>query len=358
MSNFKRPRKLQRGDRIAVVSPSWGGPNVFPAIYETGLEKMRAQLHLEPVEFPTARMAPDRLAQNPKLRADDINAAFADESIAGIFVSIGGDDSARILPYLNTELILANPKLLLGYSDTTTLLSYLSSQGLVTFHGPTIMAGIAQIESFGDQYKAHLVRLLFSSGQTYEYAPYQAYAEGYPDWAIPENLGKVNVLTQNSGWDWLQKGEDKQGYFWGGCIEVLEFLKGTDFWPARSFFDDKFLLLETSEEVPTPDQVMRILRNYGLQTILDRIQGLVIGRPRGYSEEQKLALRQVVKQIVVDEYGRSDIPIILNFDIGHTDPQFIVPFGVKALISSANARVALVEPIFRKNEPEGNSNAF
>ena len=348
MSNFKRPQKLQPGDRIAIVSPSWGGPNVFPAIYETGLEAMRSQLKLEPVEFPTARMAPDKLAQNPKLRADDINAAFADEAIAGIFVSIGGDDSVRILPYLNTELILANPKLLMGYSDTTTLLSYLSFQGLVTFHGPTIMAGMAQIESLGDQYKSHLVKMLCGNGQSYDYAPYQAYAEGYPDWTIPENLGKVNALTKNSGWDWLQKGEDKQGYFWGGCIEVLEFLKGSDFWPVRSFFDDKFLLLETSEEVPTPHQVMRILRNYGLQTILDRIQGLVIGRPRGYSEEQKRQLCTVVKQVVVDEYGRSDIPIILDFDIGHTDPQFIVPFGVKTLISSANERVALVESIFDK----------
>lgn len=147
MSNYKRPQKLKRGDRIAVVSPSWGGPHVFPAIYETGLEAMRSQLELEPVEFPTARMHPDELVQEPELRAADINAAFADESISGIVASIGGDDSVRMLPFLDTERILANPKLLMGYSDTTTLLSYLTSQGLVTFHGPAIMAGIVQIPS-------------------------------------------------------------------------------------------------------------------------------------------------------------------------------------------------------------------
>ena len=151
---------------------------------------------------------------------------------------------------------------------------------------------------------------------------------------------------ENPGWDWQQKSEDKQGYFWGGCIEVLEFLKGTDFWPERSFFDDKFLFLETSEEAPASHLVMRMLRNYGMQTILNRIQGLVLGRPYGYTEEQKLALRTVVKQVVVNEFGRTDIPIILDFDAGHTDPQFIIPFGVKTLISSASERVTLVEPIF------------
>jgi muramoyltetrapeptide carboxypeptidase LdcA involved in peptidoglycan recycling len=346
MSDFKRPRKLNRGDRVAIVSPSWGGPSVFPGIYETGLEAMRTHLGLEPVEFPTARMDAEKLTQEPRLRAEDINAAFADESIAGIIASIGGDDSVRILPYLDTDLILAHPKLLMGYSDTTTLLSYLSAQGLVTFHGPSIMAGIAQIESLGEPYKSHLVAMLLGNGQTYDYVPYPAYSEGYPDWGNPDNLGKINAPTKNAGWDWLQKSEDKQGTFWGGCVEVLEFMKGTDFWPERPFFDDKFLLLETSEEVPPPAQVMRILRNYGMQTILDRIQGLVIGRPHGYSEEQKQELRMYVKQIVVDEFGRTDMPIILNFDVGHTDPQFIIPFGVKAQISSNSERVTLVEPIF------------
>ncbi|MCA9953495.1 MAG: LD-carboxypeptidase [Ardenticatenaceae bacterium] len=346
MSKFKRPQKLSRGDRVAIISPSWGGPHVFPAIYETGLAMLQTQLGLEPVEFPTARMHPDELAKEPRLRAEDINAAFADDSIAGIIASIGGDDSVRILPYLDIEHILANPKMLMGYSDTTTLLSFLASQGLVTFHGPAIMAGIAQIESLGNQYKSHLVEILFGTQRTYAYMPYDSYSEGYPDWTVPENLGKTNVATENPGWDWLQKAEDNQGYFWGGCIEVLEFLKGTDFWPKRPFFDDKFLFLETSEEAPAPHLIMRMLRNYGTQTILDRIQGLVLGRPYGYTEEQKQALHTVVKQVVVEEYGRSDMPIILDFDAGHTDPQFIIPFGIKAQISSDRKQVALVESIF------------
>ena len=188
--------------------------------------------------------------------------------------------------------------------------------------------------------------MLLEQHPSYDYIPYLTYSEGYPDWSMADNLGKINTLHRTEGWDWVQTASDKHGYFWGGCIEVLEFMNGTAYWPDCSFFDDKVLLLETSEEAPSPRYVMRVLRNYGMQTILEKIQGLVIGRPRGYSNEQKLELRTYVQQIVIDEFGRTDIPIILDFDVGHTDPQFVIPFGVKALISSTNERVTLVEPIF------------
>lgn len=301
MADFQRPRRLVRGDRIAIVSPSWGGPNVFPDIYETGLSAIRSELGLEPIEFPTARMSPDELARNPEKRAEDINAAFADDSIAGIVASIGGDDSVRILPFLDVDRVLQNPKLLMGYSDTTTVLAFLNAVGLVTFHGPTVMVGMAQIQALGNRYKSHLLELLFNDPAEYEFRPYPEYSEGYPNWVIPENLGKVNETVPNPGWDWVQKAGTKHGTFWGGCIEVLEFMKGTDFWPSRSFFDDTFLLLETSEEAPSPERVKRMLRNYGTQTILDRIQGLIVGRPRDYSDEQRNELRGAVYQVVVEE---------------------------------------------------------
>lgn len=348
MAHFKRPRTLERGDKIAIVSPSWGGPNVFPDIYEAGLSAIRTELGLEPVEFPTARMSPDDLASKPETRANDINAAFEDDSIAGIVASIGGDDSVRLLPYLDTDLILAHPKIIMGSSDLITVLTYLNTVGLVTFHGPVVMAGLAQIPALGERYKSHLSDVLFGNATSYEYQPFPEYAHGYPNWVIPENLGKVNQRIANLGWVWMQKAGIQHGYFWGGCIEVLEFLKGTDYWPPRSFFDDTFLLLETSEEAPSPQRVKRMLRNYGSQTILNRINGLVFGRPRDYSNEQRSELQEVVRQVVVDEFGRDDIPIVLDFDVGHTDPQFIVPFGIRATISSDDERVFLAEPVFRE----------
>ena len=127
---------------MAVISPSWGGPSVHLRVFDLGLRNLEAILGVRVREFPTARMTSEALYENPKARAEDVNAAFADPGIKAIFASIGGDDSVRILPYLDLPTILANPKVLMGYSDTTTLTSWLVQHGLVTFNGPLRAGGL------------------------------------------------------------------------------------------------------------------------------------------------------------------------------------------------------------------------
>ena len=76
-----KPRKIKPGSRIAIISPSNGLPFLFSDIYELGLKNLKEIFGFKIVEMPTARMSPDELYKNPKLRADDINQAFADDSI-------------------------------------------------------------------------------------------------------------------------------------------------------------------------------------------------------------------------------------------------------------------------------------
>lgn len=94
----------------------------------------------------------------------------------------------RILPFLDPAVIRNNPKILMGYSDTTTLLTYCLGLGLVTFHGPSIMAGFSQMASLGDGFGRHLRSILFDGGEGYAYTPYPSYHEGYPDWSEPGNI--------------------------------------------------------------------------------------------------------------------------------------------------------------------------
>ncbi|MFH0906518.1 MAG: LD-carboxypeptidase, partial [archaeon] len=96
-----KPNKLKKGDTIAIVSPSWGGPSIFPHIYENGLKILKEELALKIKEFPSAKAKAEFLYNNPKFRAEDINKAFSDKEVKAIFVSIGGDDSVRILKYLD-----------------------------------------------------------------------------------------------------------------------------------------------------------------------------------------------------------------------------------------------------------------
>ena len=84
---YKKPERLHKGDTVAIVSPSWGGPSVFPRIYENGLKVLR-QWGLKIKEFPTARMDANFLRANPQVRAEDINDAFADPEVKAIFASI------------------------------------------------------------------------------------------------------------------------------------------------------------------------------------------------------------------------------------------------------------------------------
>jgi muramoyltetrapeptide carboxypeptidase LdcA involved in peptidoglycan recycling len=315
---------------------------VFPHVYELGVKNLQ-NIGLKTKEFPTARAEPDFLYENPKARAEAVNAAFADPEVDAIISTVGGDDSIRILPYLENDTVRSNPKILMGYSDTTTLLAYCNQLGLVTFHGPSVMAGFSQMENLPSSFAAHVGEMLFHPNQTYEYRPYDTYSEGYPEFAQNANLGKVNTPRKNPGWKWLQGKSVAKGHLFGGNVEILEWLRGTPYWPSVDFWNGKILFLETSEEKPHRSYVRRWLRTFGILGGLYRIAGLLVGRARDYSDEEKEKLDQNIVAVVSGEFHRADLPIITNMDFGHTDPQLIIPLGVKAEIDCETKRFRLIE---------------
>jgi len=272
----------------------------------------------------------------------------ADEpNIDAIFTTIGGDDSIRILRYLDMESILKNPKIIMGCSDPTTFLSYLNLKGMVTFYGPCVMAGFAQMHNFGEELLSYYKKILFESSENIVFPSLSKWGEAYADWANPETLGCITDMRENTeGQFWLQGIKTTRGKLWGGCIEVLEFLKSTVYWPTENFWNDKILVIETSEEKPTVDFVKYCLRNYGVQGVLDKIQGVLIGRARSYTKEEKDDLYKKVIQIVAGEFGNNEIPIIANLDFGHTDPQLILPFGIETELNIENKTIRFLEEAF------------
>ncbi len=339
---YKKPERLKCGDTVAIVSHSWGGPALFPHIYNNGI-KILSMLGLKIKEFPTTKMDATFLRENPKVRAKDINDAFADPEIKAVFSSIGGDDSVRVLPFIDKKIISKNPKIFMGYSDTSKLHVLAHLQGLVTFYGPSIMAGFSQMESLPEDFKNHVREILFAPKESYEYKPYKKYCDGYPDWSNEESVGKTNPLKPDNGWHWLQGSERVQGELFGGCMEVLEMIKATEFWPSRGFWKGKIFFLETSEEKPSIDYVGRVLRNYGMLGVYDKINGFIFSRARDYSGDEKKELKKTIVSIVAKEFGRPDLPIVANFDIGHTDPQLVLPLGVKMEIDCQNKKISLIE---------------
>jgi muramoyltetrapeptide carboxypeptidase LdcA involved in peptidoglycan recycling len=326
---------------VAVVATSWPGSTVYPGVFGHGVRVLREVFGLEVVEFPSTRLTSAAALADPAARAADLNAAFADPSIAAILVAIGGDDSVRILPYLDLELALANPKILMGYSDTTTQLMAYAKAGLVVFNGPAVMAGFAQLENLPGL-ESHIREVLFDPQPVLNYRPYGYQVGDYPKWDDqPGN--QVGAVVLDDGWRWLQGRAARAGLLTGGCIEVLNMMVGTPSWPAPEFFSDRILFLETSEDVPSPRQVGYLLRNFGAQGILSRISGLVIGRPRGYSPQMVDELdAEIVLQL--QQWGRTEIPVLAGADFGHIDPQWILPQNVRAELDPAADTFRLIEP--------------
>lgn len=344
---MKKVRKLREGSNIAIISPSNGLPSLFPGIYDLGLKNLEDFFGYNIIEMPSARMDMNDLYENPKLRADDINTAFKDKSIDGIICSIGGYESVRILEYLDIDTILNNPKLIMGFSDASTFLTYLNTLGLVTFYGPSVMAGIAQLDFLPNKYKQHLKDIFINITVPYRYTPYDYWTEGYINWNDMSTLGQCTEAIENpQGFEFLLGGTDVEGMLFGGCIEVLEFLKGTKYWPSEEFWNNKILFLESSEEKPSPRQIGYMLRNYGVQGVLGRINGLLIARPKDYTLEEKVELKDTVLKILKDEFHVCDIPVVFNVDFGHTDPKLVLPMGCRAMISPAANEIVLLESPF------------
>jgi muramoyltetrapeptide carboxypeptidase LdcA involved in peptidoglycan recycling len=343
---FVKPARLHRGDTVAVVSSSWGGPHVFPHVFDKGLSILADVFDLRVKEMSTARMSPTDLAANPQARAEAINEAFADAEVSAIFSSIGGNDSARILRFLDRELIRANPKIFMGYSDTTTQNVFLHNLGLVSFNGPAVMAGFAQLQHFPEAIN-HLRAVLFEPTSSYTYEPFPNWVERYRDWNDTDNDGGVREKRAHDGWHWLNGSGIRTGRLFGGCVEVLEFLKGTEHWPTAAFWNDRILFLETSEEKPSVSQFRDWLFNYGVQGVFERAAGLIVGRARDYNSEEKLELDDMIREVVIDQFGAPDFAIVTNVDFGHTDPQWIMPLGIRAELDSGAQTFRLMESAVR-----------
>jgi len=340
-----KPPRLKPGDKVATVSPSWGGPSVFPHRYQAGVRQLEAEFGLEVVEMPHTLKDADWLACNPEARAADLMQAFSDPSIKGIIATIGGEDSIRILPYLDLDLIHNNPKVFLGYSDTTISHMICYKAGLTSFYGPTIMAGFGENCGMFPYMVESIRRTLFTNEPIGEIKPnMDGWTVEILDWANPANQERKRSLNPSTGWKFLQGKGVQRGHLLGGCIEVIDWLRGTALWPDLEKWQDAILFLETSEEAPPPATVKYTLRALAAMGVLKRLSGILFGRPGGNVPIEKFEeYDQAILRVVREEEGLTNLPVISNMDFGHTDPMFVFPYGVKAEIDCEEQRFSILE---------------
>jgi muramoyltetrapeptide carboxypeptidase LdcA involved in peptidoglycan recycling len=119
MQPLIKPPKLNYKDTVAAITLSWGGPATFPYRFEVGKQRLEEIFGLRVIPTKHAFKSAEWIYENPKARADDLMEAFLDPNIKGIISNIGGDDSLRLIPFIDFNIIKNNPKVVMGYSDTT-----------------------------------------------------------------------------------------------------------------------------------------------------------------------------------------------------------------------------------------------
>lgn len=341
MKRLIKPNKLNPGDKIATISLSWGGAgdDEIKWRYDQGKERLEKLFGLEVVEMPHTLAGGDFVYKHPEARAEDMMAAFADKSIKGVISCIGGDDTIRLLPHIDYEVIRNNPKVFMGYSDTTTNHMMCYKAGLSSIYGPSILTDFAENIQMSDYTINWLKKALFSTDPIGEIPPSERWTSQLLRWVI-ENKNIARKFRPNQQHELLQGNGKVRGRLIGGCMDVFDLLRGTDVFPITEDFDDAILFLETSEEMPAPSNMQYSLRTLGAMGILERVNGIVFGKPfdNKYYDEYKSSITKVLL-----EYGRHDLPVLYNLSFGHCEPKFCIPYGATAEIDCDRKAFSILE---------------
>jgi len=339
-----KPQKLAKGDTVAIVSLSsgMGGDPAFIHRYKIGKQRLETEFGLNVVTMPNALKGIEYLDNHPEARAADLMAAFKDDSIKAIICMIGGDDTVRLLEYIDFDVIKRNPKIFMGFSDTTANHFMMHKAGLVSFYGPSILASFAENVAMHDYAKHYIQSVLFKPVAELPIEPSPVWTSEFLEWADEANNKVQRAMTKdNRGYELLQGEGIAKGRLLGGCIDVFPMIMGTKIWPIPQEWDDTILFLETSQDFPSPNDVKYILRGIAAQGIISRISGILFGKPinEKYYEEYK----QVLLQVMGKEAKRPDLPILYNINFGHASPICILPYGIMAEINCSKKSLRLLE---------------
>lgn len=284
-----KPRRLRSGDRVAVVAPA----SPFPQDeFEAGLAELR-RLDLEPVYDDSIFERRAYLAGEAAVRAAALRRALEAPDIAGILAARGGYGSVQVLPLLEAQAVRSARKALVGYSDLTSLLTFVSGQcGVACFHGPTVTGRLGRGAEAYDE--ASFVGALM----------------------VREPLGEIRPPAEV-----LVPGEAR-GPLFGGNLTQLAASLATPF----AFDPPAGAILLIEEVNERPYRLDRLWTQLRLAGILAKARGIVFGDFPGCDEPGGgLTARGVLAELVEDFPG----PVLFGFPVGHTlRPALTLPLGV------------------------------
>lgn len=208
-----KPKKLKKGDKVAIVSLSSGlaGEEMFRYRYELGKKRLK-QLGFNVVTMKNALKGIEYLYNHPEKRAEDFIEAILDKNIKGIICNIGGDDTIRLLPYIDFKAIANNPKVFMGYSDTTINHFIMQKAGVVSYYGPAVMTDFAENNNMHTYTLKYINEVLLENMEDIVIKSSDKWTSEYLDWAIEENDNISRKMNEEKyGYEILQ---GKRNIYW------------------------------------------------------------------------------------------------------------------------------------------------
>ena len=308
-----RPARLRPGNVVGLISP--GGAIFNDSAVDEARETL-AELGLRTTVGAHVLDRRGYLAGTDADRAADLHAMFADPEVDAILAMRGGWGCARILPLVDFDLIRQNPKILIGFSDVTSLLLAIYARaGLVTFHGPV------GISSWSD-FTVRSIRSVLIDGEM-------------TTLVRPRRVGPPRVRALDprfvitAGW--------AEGRLVGGNLSVLVSLLGTGYLPD---FRDHVLFLEDTREEPY--RIDRMLTQLAQAGVLAGLRAVVFGectRCEADDEDRSLSLREVL----FDHLAPLGIPAWYGLPIGHSSDKLTLPIGVQVRAEAGAGSLQLLE---------------
>jgi len=299
-----KPRALRPGDTVGIVAPA---SNIKRELVEKGCEALR-QLGYKPFYFESILEQEIYFAGSAERRARELGEMFARDEVRGILCARGGYGANYLLGRVDLQKIADHPKIFVGYSDITTLLTWFAdSAGFVTFHGPMVAKDFALAEGI-------------------DLASWNAAVGGATGWEVNS--------SGDSGVEGLVDGA-AEGILYGGCLSLLVAALGT---PYDIRTEGTILFLEDVNA--RPFQIDRMLMQLKLAGKLEGVKGIVFGEMLDclQTNNQGYTLQQVILRIVRD----LGIPVAYGLRSGHvTRRNITLPIGVRAALSVNGADVTL-----------------
>ncbi len=305
-----KPKKLQKGDLIGIISPASSVDNPFRL--ESGVQYIE-KMGYNVIVGKNVGKYNGYLAGSDQERLDDLHSMFANKKVKAVFCLRGGYGTARLLDKIDYKLIGNNPKIFAGYSDISALhLALFYKTGLVTFAGP--MVGVDFYEDVSPFTEEMFWTLLTSSKK----------------FGRIKNPDDEHILSLNTG--------TANGRIIGGNLSVISALIGTSYFPDLK---DKILLIEEMGEMPY--RIDRMFNQMRLSGMFKGIKGVVIGSFRDCHELDPNKKTLTLGEVITDYLSPLKIPVVYNFRHGHLRDNITVPVGVNIRINASRKFVEITE---------------